>query len=64
MSSVGVFSSRACLQSSVLEYDKNRTQNAYFLQKDNFCIFEPKNREVIENYSKAPLSFSPLQCIY
>ena len=51
-------------QSSVLEFNKNCTQNAYFVQKVDFCIFEPKNREVIENASKAPLSFSLLQCIY
>ena len=43
---------------------KNCTQNAYFLQKDDFCIFVPKNREVIENSPKTPLNFSPLQCIY
>ena len=49
---------------TVLEFDKNCTQNAYFLQKIDFCIFEPKNREMNENTSKTPLSFSPLQCIY
>ena len=54
----------ACLQSPVLEFDKNCTQNAYFFQKVDFCIFEPKNREVIEKSSKAPLSFSPIQCTY
>ena len=49
----------------MLEFDKkNCTQNAYFLQKIDFCIFEPKNREVIENSSKPPLNFSPLQCTY
>ena len=41
-----------------LQFDKNCTQNPDFLQKVDFCIFEPKNREVIENYSKAPLNFS------
>ena len=62
----GIFLSRlAGLQSPVLEFDKNCTQNAYFLQKVDFCIFEPKNLEVIENSSKTPLiSFSPLQCTY
>ena len=29
-----------------------------------FCIFEPKNCEVIENSSKAPFNFSPLKCKY
>ena len=29
------------LQSPVLEFDKNCTQNTYFLQKVDFCIFEP-----------------------
>ena len=43
---------------------KNCTQNANFLQKVDFCIFEPQNREVIENSSKTPLNFSPLQCTY
>ena len=47
---------RVCNQSPVLQFDKNSTQNAYFLQKDEFCIFEHKNREVIENSSKAPLT--------
>ena len=54
----------AGVQSPVVEFDKNCTQNAYFLQKVDFCIFEPKNREVIENSSKTPLNFSPLQCTY
>ena len=52
------------MQSPVLEFDKNCTQNAYFLQKIEFCIFEPKNREVIENSSKTPLNFSSLQYTY
>ena len=54
----------ACLQSPILEFDKNCTQNTYFLQKFDFCIFEPKNREVIENSSKTPLNFSSLQYTY
>ena len=54
----------AGLQSHVLELDKNCTQNAYFLQKFDFCIFEPKNREVIENSSKTPLNFSSLLYTY
>ena len=40
------------------------TQNTYFRQKVDFCIFEHKNREVIENSSKTPLNFTPLQCTY
>ena len=52
------------LQSLVLIFDKNCTQNANFLQKVDFCIFEPKNREVIENSSKTSPNFSPLQCTY
>ena len=52
------------LQLFVLEFDKNCTQNAYFLQKVDFCIFEPKNREVIENSSKTPLNISSLQYTY
>ena len=56
----GVFQAdKAGLQSPVLEFDKNRTQNAYFLHDVDFCIFEPQNREVIENSSKTPLNFSP-----
>ena len=55
----GVFQvDSAGFQSPVLEFYKNCTQNAYFLQKVDFCIFEPKNREVIENSSKTPLNFS------
>ena len=40
-------------------------QNAYlFLKKVDFCIFEPKNREVREHSSKAPYIFSSLKCTY
>ena len=39
---------------------KNCTQNPYFLQKFDFCIFEPKNCKMIENSYNAPLNFSPL----
>ena len=61
----GVFQvDEAGLQSPVLESDKHCTQNAYFLRKVDFCIFEPKNREVIENSSITPLNFSPLQYTY
>ena len=38
--------------------------NAYFLQKVDFLHYEPKNRELIENSSKAPLNCSPLKCTY
>ena len=34
------------------------------LQKVEFCIFEPKNCDVIENSSKTLLNFSPLKCTY
>ena len=54
----------AGLQSPVFELDKNCTQNAYFLQKVDFCISEPKTCEVIDNSSKTPLNFSPLQYTY
>ena len=43
---------------------KKCTQNPYFLHKFDFCIFEPKNCDVINNSSKAPLNFSPYQCTY
>ena len=43
---------------------KKTALNAYFLQKVDFCIFEPKNREPIENSSKAPLNCSPFKCTY
>ena len=45
-------------------WKKNCTQNPYFLQKFDFCIFEPKNCEVIEKTSKAPINFSPFKCTY
>ena len=32
----------AGLQSSVLEFDRNCTQKAYFLQKVDFAFFNPK----------------------
>ena len=52
------------LQSPVLEFDKNCTQNAYFPQEFEFCIFEPQNHEVMENSSKTPLNVSSLQYTY
>ena len=42
---------------------KTALKTLIFLKND-FCIFEPKNREVNENTSKTPLCFSPLQCTY
>ena len=53
------------MQSPVLEFDKKKcTQSAYFPQKVDFCIFEIKTCEVIENSSKTPLNLSALQCSY
>ena len=62
---VGVFSSRLDgfeIMCSLIR--KTCTRNPYFLQKIDFCIFEPKNCEVIENSFKAPLSFSLLKCTH
>ena len=58
MSSVWCFfkSTRQVYKLPVFEFDKNCTQNAYFFQKVDFCIFEAKNCEVIENSSKTPLN--------
>ena len=50
------------LKSPVLQFEKHCTQNSYFLQKLDFCIFEPKNCKMIENSSNAPLNFSPPKC--
>ena len=50
-------------KSTVLQFEKNCTLN-YFLQKIDFCIFEPQKSELIENSSKASLNFSPLKCTY
>ena len=53
------------LKSPMLQFEKKKcTQTRNFLQKFDFCIFEPKNCEVIENSFKAPLDFSPLKCTY
>ena len=52
------------LLSPVVQFHKNCNENAYFLTKVAFCIFEPKNREVIGHSSKAPLNSSPLLCTY
>ena len=52
----GVFQvNESGLQAHVLEFDKNGTQNAFFLLTVDFYIFEPKNCEVIENSSKTLL---------
>ena len=45
----GVFTSRL---SPEIQFEKNCTQNPYFLQKFDFCIFEPKNCEVIKTLPK------------
>ena len=50
------------LKSLVLLFNK-ATLKTLFL-KNNFYIFEPKNREVIENYFKASLNFSRLKGTY
>ena len=42
----------------ILEFDKNCTQNAYFLQNVDFCVFEPKNCEVTETSSKHRLALA------
>ena len=39
---------------------KTALQTLIFFKKLIFAFFEPKNREVIENFSKTPLNFSPL----
>ena len=52
------------MQSPVLEFEKTALETLIFLKKLIFAFFEPKNREVIENSSKTPLNFSPLQCTY
>ena len=36
---------------------KTALKTLIFLKKVDFCIFEPKNRKVIENSSKTPLNF-------
>ena len=43
---------------------KTALKTLIFFKKMFFCIFNPKNREVIENSSKTPLNFCPLQCTY
>ena len=43
---------------------KTELKTLIFFKKVDFCIFELKNREVIENSSKTSLNFCPLQCTY
>ena len=43
---------------------KNVLKILVFLKKIVLCNFEPKNCEMIENSSKAPLNFSPLKFTY
>ena len=53
------------LKSPVLQFEKKTALKTLIYFKNLiFCIFEPKNCEVIENSSKAPLNFSPLKCKY
>ena len=51
------------LKSLVLLLNKTILKTLIFL-KNNFYIFEPKNREVIENDFKASLNFSRLKGTY
>ena len=51
------------LKSLVLLLNKTTLKTLIFLKND-FYIFEPQNREVIENYFKASLNFSPLKGTY
>ena len=66
MSSVWCFfkSTRQVCNHLYLNSIKTALKTRIFFKKIDFCIFEPKNREVIENSSKTPLNFSPLQCTY
>ena len=43
---------------------KTALKTLNLLKKNDFSIFEPQNCQVIENSSKAPLNFSPLECTY
>ena len=36
------------MQSPVLEFDKTAIKTLFILQKVDFCIFEPKNPEMIK----------------
>ena len=59
------FKSARRVESPILQFEKKTAlKKAYFLQKFDFCIFEHKNCEVIENSSEAPLNLSPLKCTY
>ena len=49
------------LKPPVLQLEKNAIKTLFFLKKFDFCIFEPKTCEVIENSFKALLNFSPLR---
>ena len=51
------------MKSLVLLLNKTTLKTFIFL-KNIFYIFEPKNREVIENYFKASLNFSQLKGTY
>ena len=43
---------------------KNALKTLIVFKNLIFCIFEPKNCEVIVNFFKEPLNFSPLKCTY
>ena len=66
MSSVWCFfkSTRQVCNHLYLNLKKLHSKRLFYLKKLIFAFFEPKNREVIENSSKIPLNFSPLQCTY
>ena len=49
---------------SLVLLNKTTLKTLIFLKNDFFYIFEPQNREVIENYFKALLNFSPLKGTY
>ena len=51
------------LKSLVLLLNKLHSKRLFSL-KNNFYIFEPKKREVIENYFKASFNFSRLKGTY
>ena len=66
MSSVCCFfkSTRQVCNNLHLKSIKTALKTLIFFKNFDFCILEPKNREVIEDSTKTTLSFSPLQCTY
>ena len=57
-------STRPVCNHKYLNSIKTALKTLIFFKKLIFCIYEPKNREVIDNSSKTQLYFSPLQCTY